>query len=445
MGGGTFDLTILDLAGDVFEVMSTAGDTFLGGDDIDLLISERMADAFLAHHRFDPRQDPQAYERLRAAAEWSKCQLSTEEDVHLRVEELAYGAGGASLDLTFSLTRASLEENIRPLIARTFDVCEQAMKIAKIRPTQLDNVILVGGSTRIPIVRQMVAEYFGREPLGTIDPDLVVAEGAAMQGWALRETARTSSAPLARVALKRVTQSELKTAKRAPEADGKPAGPAFAPRNQGAPVEVPSPRRDLREEEPWDETDDSSIDEIPGELTTPHVPRAVLPPAPPKSVVSAPIKPVASASEPPSVPSRDPSRPPLLLDVTPHSLGVETVNGFCEHVIKRNAAIPVEQMRVFSTATDMQDSVRVSIVQGESRRLEDNQPLGEIVLSGLRQAPRGVVKIGVTFMMDADGTLGVRATDLETGREQVIRIQLVGSMSEAEIESLTARQQQMLG
>lgn len=471
MGGGTFDLTILDLAGEVFEVLSTAGDTFLGGDDIDLLIAEKMADAFLARHRFDPRQDPQAYERLRAAAEWSKCQLSNENEVHLRVEELAYGGGGASLDLTFSLTRASLEENIRPLIARTFDVCEQAMKIAKLRPTQLDTVILVGGSTRIPIVRQMVAEYFGREPLGSIDPDLVVAEGAAMQGWALREMGRPPTAPLARVALKRVTQGELKAAQRPREAGKMPAGPAFAPRDQGAPVKVPSPHRAIREEGPSFEHTDTVVDDGIEEITEMRSLRAPpAPPAPPlaASVVRAPIQPIsqppakaapltlpplpnAAQVEParavpvPMAPAPPLPRPPLLLDVTPHSLGVETVQGYCEHVIKRNAAIPVEQTRVFSTGTDMQESVRVLVVQGESRRIEDNQPLGEIVLSGLRQAPRGAVKIGVTFMLDADGTLGVRATDLDTGREQVIRIQLVGGMSEAEIQSLAERQQQMLG
>src|SRR5690606_27314661 len=130
LGGGTFDITILELAGDVFEVLATAGDTFLGGDDIDVLIAEKMADAFLEHHRFDPRQDPQAYERLRAAAEWAKCQLSTETEVHLRVEELAYGDGGASLDLTFGMTRAALEQLARPLVARALDVCEDAMRVA---------------------------------------------------------------------------------------------------------------------------------------------------------------------------------------------------------------------------------------------------------------------------------------------------------------------------
>jgi molecular chaperone DnaK len=136
---------------------------------------------------------------------------------------------------------------------------------------------------------------------------------------------------------------------------------------------------------------------------------------------------------------------PLLLDVTPHSLGVETVGGFCEAVIRRNAAIPVEQTRVFTTALDGQVEVRVRIVQGESRRLEENQPLGEILLSGLRSASRGQVKIGVTFVMDADGTVSVRAKDLESGREQSIRVQLIGAVADAEIQRMQERQNQIFG
>ena len=131
--------------------------------------------------------------------------------------------------------------------------------------------------------------------------------------------------------------------------------------------------------------------------------------------------------------------------MTPHSLGVETVGGYCEPVIKRNAAIPVEQTKVFSTGSDMQDAVLVRVVQGESRRLADNQPLGEIALTGLRQAARGQVKIGVTFLLDADGTLGVKARDLDTGREQSIRIQLLGAVSDDEIARMSQRQQQMVG
>lgn len=145
----------------------------------------------------------------------------------------------------------------------------------------------------------------------------------------------------------------------------------------------------------------------------------------------------SAAAPPPAAPP--PAAPPLLLDVTPHSLGVETVDSFCEHVIKRNAAIPVEQTRVFTTASDLQESVRVRVVQGESRRMEENQALGEVELSGIRLANRGAVKIGVTFVMDADGTLGVKARDLDTGREQMIRIRLVGGIAEDEIARMAQR------
>ncbi|MEC7524266.1 MAG: Hsp70 family protein, partial [Myxococcota bacterium] len=255
LGGGTFDITILELAGDVFEVLSTAGDTFLGGDDIDLLVAEKMADAFLEHHRFDPRQDPQAYERLRAASEWAKCQLSVEEEVQLRIEELAYGDGGASLDLTFGFKRSALERLARPLVGRAFDVCEDAMRVAGIRPTQLDNVILVGGSTRMPLVREMVAEYFGREPLSTIDPDLVVAHGAALQASALAPD-RPSVAPkqLAKVALKKVSLADLKAKNarrqelREEAAAALPAQPAFQPPR---PVVPPPPAIPM-----WDDMDE---------------------------------------------------------------------------------------------------------------------------------------------------------------------------------------------
>ena len=190
LGGGTFDITILQLAGDVFEVLATAGDTFLGGDDVDSMVADHMAAQFLEQHRYDAHQDLQAYERLKAAAEWAKIQLSEKPQVKLCVEELAYGEGGAALNLDYALTREQLEHMCQPLVARSFDVCEDAMKAAGLRPTQLDNVILVGGSTRIPLLQRMVAEYFGRKPLSNIDPDLVVAQGAALQAFSLAEPAR---------------------------------------------------------------------------------------------------------------------------------------------------------------------------------------------------------------------------------------------------------------
>ena len=202
LGGGTFDITILQLAGDVFEVLATAGDTFLGGDDVDTAIADHMAAQFLENSRYDARQDRQAYERLKAAAEWAKIQLSEKPQVKLCIEELAYGDGGVELNLDYALTREQLEHMCQPLVARSFDVCEDAMKAAGLRPTQLDNVILVGGSTRIPLLQRMVAEYFGRKPLADIDPDLVVAQGAALQALTLSASSR--KAALGRVALKKV-------------------------------------------------------------------------------------------------------------------------------------------------------------------------------------------------------------------------------------------------
>jgi molecular chaperone DnaK len=524
LGGGTFDVTVLELAGDVFEVLATAGDTFLGGDDIDLLVSERMAEAFLKQHRFDLRQDPQAFERLRAAAEWAKCQLSGESDVQLRVEELAYGAGGGSLDLVFQLSRAELDAMLKPLVDRTIDVCEEALGIAKLHPAQLDNVILVGGSTRVPMVRRRVAEHFGREPLATIDPDVVVAQGAALHGFALKAGGARASQPppkaIGRVALRKQTitgvQAQRRQVIQEENAAARPAGPAFAP---AAPPSRPlaQPRAPaIASMGIFDEAadDPTSLSAKPAGMRPPPVPPSRgLPPRPAAPVTVQRQVAVGVPARPPSLPPPLPSRAPepaatdawdvgpawdqptsawqpaaqappaaatapvassnffsdlpmpgmpqqapvidafampqapapLLLDVTPQSLGVEMVNGFCESVIKRNAAIPVEQTRVFTTGSDDQEVVLVRVVQGESRRIEENQALGQIELTGLRRARRGAVKIGVTFVMSTDGTLGVKAADLETGREQAIRVQLVGAVSDAEVAAMTARQQQLMG
>ena len=536
LGGGTFDITILELSGEVFEVLATAGDTYLGGDDMDVLIADQMADAFLEHHDYDARQDQQAYERLRAAAEWAKCQLSFQDEVQLRVEELAYGEGGISLDLGFGLTRATLEQMVMPLIARAFDVCEDAMRIAGMRPTTLDNVILVGGSTRMPIVQRMVAEYFGRAPMSDIDPDLVVAKGAAIQGAALIPAEERR--PVGRLRLKRVTQTELEAVRPEPSIplpevpaaaarsfdyddneptvvrQSRPASPMDNETTRVAPSNYPSAAPPAFDDDITDGRRPAAFDDV----TEPDAARAAPPPPPPpppsravrppggrtlQGVAAVPPPPplaqpafapdripnpsemlpvdvdvepfdevapagaVRSGSNvwrsseyPPSLhepapeerapaggaPAQPPpmAPPPLLLDVTPQTLGVETVGGYCEAIIKRNAAIPVEQTKIFTTAQDNQEVVRVRICQGESRRLVDNQGLGEIVLTGLRVAKRGDVQIGVTFMISADGTLGVRARDLMTGHEQTIRINLVGGTSDAEIERMRARQASLL-
>ena len=533
LGGGTFDITILQLAGDVFEVLATAGDTFLGGDDVDTLVADHMASQFLEQNRYDARQDRQAYERLKAAAEWAKVQLSSKPQVKLCIEELAYGDGGMALNLDYALTREQLEHMCQPLIARSFDVCEDAMKAAGLRPTQLDNVILVGGSTRIPLLQRMVAEYFGRKPLSSIDPDLVVAQGAALQAFALSEPKRRAA--LGRVALKKVAQPTTGShpqvaeetsfeddvtnvgekpplppppvagAARKATLQGQappPPPPTLQKAGEPAPDEVIDTPTRSREEPlehemtrvaaPADALDfqptrmadasgllmqiggnDAGPSESPGidsdmptgvedsglllelgedAFPTKSVPADAGPGLPPPLDLggSAPPELRAALDEhvdtvTAAVPAGEIPAAPLLLDVTPLSLGVETVDGYCEHIIRKNSAIPAGQTKMFTTARDRQESVVVRICQGEDRRIQGNQLLGEVVLDGLRPAARGKVQIAVRFMIDADGTLQVRAQDVGTGQQQQIAIRLIGELPELEIEQLRERHEAKLG
>ena len=526
LGGGTFDVTILQLAGDVFEVLATAGDTFLGGDDVDTAVADHMAAQFLEQNRYDARQDRQAYERLRAAAEWAKIQLSTKPDVKLCIEELAYGDGGVGLNLDYALTRQQIEHMCQPLVARSFDVCEDAMKAAGLRPTQLDNVILVGGSTRIPLLQRMVAEYFGRKPLVNIDPDLVVAQGAALQAQSLAVPSR--KAPLGKVALKKMAQPgtgehdvvidesfedevtnigdrpplpppPVARAARKATLPGRapPPPPVQLKKSDDLPVDDavfdtptrsgeepleheltrvagavdpldfqptrmadasgllmeigshPDDEPEELEEEPsglmMELGDDAfgGLSDVPAEgtaLPEPPLDLASSAPAELRAALDEDVDTVTGA-----VAVADGLQTPLLLDVTPLSLGVETVDGYCEHIIRRNSAIPAGQTKMFTTARDRQDAVVVRICQGEDRQISGNQLLGEVILDGLRPAARGKVQIAVRFMIDADGTLQVRAQDVGTGQQQQIAIKLIGELAEDEIEQLTKRHQAKLG
>ncbi len=526
LGGGTFDITILQLAGDVFEVLATAGDTFLGGDDVDTCVADHMAAQFLEKHRYDAREDRQAYERLRAAAEWAKIQLSAKPDVKLCIEELAYGDGGAALNLDYALTRQQLEQMLQPLVARSFDVCEDAMKAAGLRPTQLDNVILVGGSTRIPLLQRMVAEYFGRKPLVNIDPDLVVAQGAALQARSL--AAPLQKAALGKVELKKVAQPATgnhgivmdesfedeitnmgdrpplppppvaRAARKATLQGQAPPPPPVQLKHSGdvrpddGVLDTPTrsreeplenePTRVAEAVDPLDfqatrmadasgllmqigghaEDDAEELEEEPsglmielgddafgGESDLPADEAPPLP-APLDLASSAPAQLRAALDEDTptltgAVAVGEVTGMPLLLDVTPLSLGVETVDGYCEHIIRRNSAIPAGQTKMFTTARDRQEAVIVRICQGEARQISGNQLLGEVVLEGLRPAARGKVQIAVRFMIDADGTLQVRAQDVGTGQQQQIAIKLIGELPEEEIEELTKRHEAKLG
>lgn len=549
LGGGTFDLTLLELEEDVYEVLSTAGDSFLGGDDIDLVIANAMAARMAEETGWDPTVDPQAFERVRAAAEWAKCQLSSQPVVKIEVEELRADGPGGPLDLRQTLDRPELEALIGPQIERSFEVCREALKSAELRPQDLDSVVLVGGSTRIPLVRDQVRRFFGSEPRTEIDADLVVAQGAAILGRTIG--GKSVRPPPTRAGIRKKTQAELarlreRRAKRAAEL---PKQPAFAPtaqveqpddelgaskpfpavvvqgiqRIEGTPkapddsvtMELDSSMIEITDElraaqQPSRPREDSGFDAL--ELDLPdHLDGGVLDlptmDAPP-AIDAAPTVGVGGASQdepgggldgdalfadhglPPlpaieeprvsSLPSLeiggggerhgrgDPTlgfgtgvdatpiappahidlgdRPaPILMDVTPHALGIELSGGYSQTLIRRHAPIPAEAERVFSTATDDQEDVQIRVCQGDHDRFEENQPLGEVSLTGLPPGPRGSVRLSVTFQLDASGTLDVKAVEVTTGREQSIRINLLGGADEDELAAMTARHEQLLG
>jgi len=324
-GGGTFDTTILQLADRVFEVLSTAGDSFLGGDDIDQKLVQYMAKLFLRQTRIDLREDISAMARLRQVAEQVKCQLSVRPKALVQVQEMAHGPGGQPLHLAFSLTRERLDRMARELVQRSFVICDEALKLAKQAVSQVDDVVLVGGTTRMPQVRNAVESYFGKAPRTEINPDEVVAVGAAIQAAAL------SRAPTASAA--------------------------------------------------------GAVDAV-------------------------------------------------LLDVTPRALGIAVAGRFTEIIIDRNAQIPVEQTRMFVTSLDYQAQVRIKVCQGEGKLFEHNQPLGELLLDGLRPAPRGDVQVEVTFEIDTDGILKVSASDPETGKSQHASLKVLGAIPEEQMEAL---------
>ena len=317
LGGGTFDISTLEIGDGVFEVKATNGDTHLGGDDFDQVVINYLADEFMKENSVDLRKDPQALQRLKEAAEKAKCELSSSMSSDINLPFITMNQSGP-VHMNITLTRAQLERLCDPLLERTRKPCENCMRDAEVSADQIKEVILVGGMTRMPKVQEAAKAIFNKEPHKGVNPDEVVAAGAAIQGGVLG----------------------------------------------------------------------GEVNDV------------------------------------------------LLLDVTPLSLGIETMGGIMTRLIERNTTIPTKKSEIFSTASDNQPAVDVKVLQGEREFARDNKSLGLFKLDGIAPAPRGVPQIEVTFDIDANGILHVTAKDLGTGKEQKITITASSGLTDAEIERM---------
>ena len=433
-GGGTFDISIMRIEGERFEVLATAGNTFLGGDDLDEAIVQKLAEQFLRENGVDLGENETGMHRLRLAAEKAKIELGIRDKSTISLDEMGYGAGGKVLDLQATVTRTEFCGLIESIVEQTFAVCDDAMKAASVTPNDIGNVLLVGGTTRIPYIRQRVTKYFGQAPRTDIHPEKAVALGAGLQAAALEDildggpaTTQTTAAPTAK------STSQVPANLASSDDDFLEEIDAVLDEGQETLIsELPAPP--LPAEKPTAPTPITSADFFsdmspPARSTTVGMPVAV-PPGP----ISASDLSHEIATEAAKI-----SQGPKIFDVTPHSLSLRTVGGFCEPLLRRNQHVPVERTRIFSTSRDNQEMVRIQVCQGESRRFDDNELLGDLILQGLPRKQRGDLKIEITFEVDADGLLNVKAVESATGIEQKVRMEIRGSLDESQIEASKER------
>ncbi|HEY1554612.1 MAG TPA: Hsp70 family protein [Kofleriaceae bacterium] len=597
-GGGTFDITLLKLHDQVYEVLGTAGDTFLGGDDLDERVVDRMVEKFLTENRVDLRQNEVSMMRLRAVAEQTKIELSRRSRAVVKIDEIAYGPRGKPLDLQIEISRDEFVMQVADIIDRTFPVCEEALKYAGLSIDQIDDIVLVGGTTKIPYVRDQATRFFAKAPRTDVNPEDAVALGAALQATALDRI------------LKRKRPSRAPTTTETPDEETTAAGVLFGDdplagdtvtRETGADMlppdmdqvideltlEPPKPRprqtadygeipvvrspNEVRLERPvergrhhdqFEERTPATASVPPPVSATPRAPIGRLrtsppvaltppapveaktlplgqaappPPPPPHAAIPQPVAPQRTRAMPiPRPPAHVPPAPPqaptlmieppgfagarsdaerrgvsvepspattapgmgqaspgttsptlialspastapgfaappppplapppiapalpptvmgypvmaspVVIDVTPRGLGIATVAGFCEELIRRNSRVPTEIRKLFTTSRDLQDAVRIVVVQGESRRMDQNIVIGDLRLENLPARARGETSIEVTFALDASGILQVRARDAQTGLEQRASLDVVGSMPQEDVAASRDRLQSL--
>ena len=516
-GGGTFDVSILKLEGQVYEVLGTAGDSFLGGDDLDERIVDRMAAKFLGEHGVDLRSNDIAMMRLRAVAEQTKIELSRRSRAVVRIDELAYSPHGGPLHFQIEISRDEFVREISDLVERTFPVCREALQLAGVGIDRVGDVLLVGGTTKIPYVREQVGRFFQQAPRTEVAAEDAVAAGAALQGATLERTLAGPRSPSRPMSAESRPDSESSVTRpdtsysvmrggtkdtfdgaapstggledRSPTPDAQPLARMTRPPSADPaaridstippPVPPPIPKRPpgpasstldipaLSSTQPtrpvtarppnprsWADDDKGRPPPLPSPTAAPGAPTLFAPPpppplapsstargfAPPAIALGAPAVSLAAAGPalppPPSLP-----RPPVVLEVTPRSLGIGTVAGFCEELIRRNSRVPAEIRKLFTTSRDRQDVVRIVVCQGESRRLDQNVVIGDLVLQGLPPRPRGETSIEVTFSLDASGILQVQARDAATVAEQRARLDLLGGMPQQDVAASRDRLQ----
>ncbi|MCP4446422.1 MAG: Hsp70 family protein [Myxococcales bacterium] len=426
-GGGTFDISILRVKGARFEVLGSAGNPFLGGDDIDNLLVRRMSEEFLERHKIDLHNDPMAVQRLQGIAERVKIELAARTRSLVNIEELAYGDGGKPIDFETAITRDELEKEAGSLIRQTFPVCDEAMHRASLSSKDIDALVLVGGTTRMPLVREMAAKYFGQDARTDVNPDEAIAAGAALHGAAMAARAvhvgRRTSPGMGKLQPALIPE---------PDSRDKKAG-KYRPEDEITNI-LPG---------------DEEVINI-GRLKT--VKRAVSATPPDlvgkgggisESIRESALSKTAGASGPVASTRQDVAPAtdvgPIIFEIAPQALSLATVAGFCEHIIAPNAPVPTEVVRTFATSKDGQQEVRLRICQGNARMIDENVALGMLILDGLEAAPRGHVKIEVAFRLDASGRLHVRANCPVSGLEQQATLDVIGAQSTGEVRAAQER------